>query len=188
MKPDLDAIRKIFPDWASEFDVAKQPDNWAMRAQDFYCAALIISEELDETHKFLHEKNGCKITEKIAIRLNGRSAGVFCMAFAIELSIKAVYVKEIAKDSMVPNERITFGNHKLVDLVRDTSLTSSMSQDELDAISLAEELIAHGKYPAALKPSDSAESMYIPDLRILIDKLKPIYVKFSNLILEKPKE
>jgi len=184
MLPSLESIRKVFPDWPSEFDRARQPDGWAMLAQDFYCAALIVNTETKKVHDWLHADEGKQITHEIAVRLHGQRAALFCMAFAVELIIKAVYVKQIETKEMKPNCHIKFGNHRITQLaakMTDISLTDS----EKMAIQLAQEIIVNGKYPTSTKPKDTIESMMLPNLRSTIEMLEPIYEKFWGYILKK---
>lgn len=184
MLPSFESIRKAFPDWPSEFDRARQPDGWAMLAQDFYCAALIVNTETEKSHDWLHANDGKQITHEIAVRLHGQRAALFCMAFAVELIIKAVYVKKIGAKQMKPNCRINFGSHGITQLAAEMT-DISLTDPEKAAIRLAQEIIVNGKYPTSTKPKDTAESMMLPNLRRAIEMLEPIYEKFWGCILEK---
>jgi hypothetical protein len=166
--------------------VARQHVNWASLAQDFFCAALIVGRENQKCHDWLHANDGKVITDEIAVGLHRQRAGVFCMAFAVELVIKAVYVKKIGCKHMKPNSRIDFGNHGIVQMAEEIA-EASLTDSEKEAIRIAQEIIVNGKYPSSKKPKKDTEPLSLPNLRRAIDMMEPVYKKFAGYIREHKK-
>lgn len=93
MALNLDAIRKVFPDWPSELDVAKCESNWASMAQNFYSAASVLQEEMSVVRQRMHSSEPLQLTEDILMRMNVSQPALFCMAFALELAAKAATIR-----------------------------------------------------------------------------------------------
>jgi hypothetical protein len=183
MMPSLQSIRRVFPDWPSEFDVARQPQNWASLAQDFFCAALIVKGENRRCHAWLHSDAPKPFTDEIAVGLHGQRAAVFCMAFALELTIKAAYVMTNGRKRMKPNCTIDFGSHRIIQLAEDIS-EGCLTDADKQAIRLAQEIIVNGKYPTTKKPKDNAESFNLPSLEHAIEAMEPVYRIFMGYVTE----
>lgn len=177
---NLDQIRKIFPDWPSEYDSAKQVNIWVTLAQEYYHAALILDDEITKNHKYLHEHEYVQRNDKILIRMGGHNPAIFCFAFALELLIKAVYIKQVAGHTMVPNQSIGFANHKISILVAEIK-DIVISKEERELIPIIERIVCSGKYPTNKKPSDRKLRDKLPqfsDFRLLTE---PLYNKLMAM-------
>ena len=165
----------------SEFDSAKQSTLWAAYGQDFYAITKIIDEEFDEAMNWMWNGNGKVAPLKVVERRHGRIAATYCMALALELVIKAAYIQEIGIKEMKPNENAGFTNHKISDLVQKITRVE-LCDEELKEVKKAEEIIIFGKYPAPKKPSDTKHYWQIPSLKRTIEKLEPIYLKYTSCV------
>lgn len=181
---ELDRIRQIFPDWPSEYDEAKQASSWFTLAQEYYCAAFILEEEINKNDQLLHSKNGIVITDEIAMRMHGHEPAIFCFAFAIELLIKALFVKNVASNTILPNQTLNFANHKISDLVINIK-NLILTKEEKDLILKIEEIVVSGKYPTSKKPSDSKTRERLPCFSNFKLIAQPLYKKLMTPFMNK---
>lgn len=178
----LEKLRKFFPDWPSEYDEAKQAELWALFAQEYYCAAIIINDEITKTRKFLNENKNIQITEDIGIRMHGHAAAIFCLAFSIELLVKAVFIKCVANKSMKPNQKIDFANHKISILIKEINEIVIIDEKEKALIKTIEQIILYGKYPTNKEPSDKKTREKLPDFHNFKLLAEPLYKKLISKI------
>lgn len=178
---DITNIRKVFPDWPSELDMAKMASNWAMQAQAYFCAAQVLNEESKSTNQRFHSNVEKPIDEKDLIRQQTTLPAEFCLAFALELVIKAVLVHQGKLEELASGEALPF-NHKLLDQalkINDLEITDK----ERETLLWASDAVISGKYPVSKKPSDNKNG--VPVARSLSDRInevQPTYKKLMDII------
>ncbi len=178
---DLENIRKAFPDWPSELDVAKASGNWASQAQQYFCAAQVLSEESISAQERFRANVGKKININDLIRQQTTNPTEFCLAFAIELTIKAILVAQGKLEELVSGEALPF-NHKLLDLARQID-GLDISEEEQEILLWSSEAVFNGKYPVSKRPSDSKNGVPISSLlREQVNKVEPLYRKLMDII------
>jgi len=178
---DLANIRKVFPDWPSELDVAKVSSNWAVQAQEYFCAAQVLSEEFKSAQKRFRANVGKEVDVRDLIRQQTTQPTEFCLAFALEIAIKAVLVHQGKLDELVSGEALPF-NHKLLDQARQID-GLVISEEERDILLWASEAVLSGKYPVSKKPSDSKNG--VPAVGSPSDRMnevQPLYRKLMDVI------
>ncbi len=167
--------------WLSEFDVAHHEGNWELYALSFSSAANVLAREyrkaLITTNDSDWVASDCETQESLATIV----AQFFCMAFALELAIKAALVSQGAMASAGPGDRLSFEGHnlrKLGQLVRDVHL----SQPELDCLEVAGELILTGKYPVGLRPgNEPSQAVHAADYDVFEVPAKRLYECFIEI-------
>jgi hypothetical protein len=121
---DISQIREIFQNWPSELDVAKQSGNWAQLAQSFFFAAIVLNEEMKNAHVRMHKNIEQMVSTDLLRRIQVRVPSIFCLAFSLELSIKAAlvqqgdgfYQRDMINDEFCPQPNYT--NKELSDAVQ----------------------------------------------------------------------
>jgi hypothetical protein len=180
MELDLNAIRKVFPDWPSELDVAKCETNWACLAQEFYCSASVLQQEQDAVHRRMHSPEPLIMTEDILMRSHLLRPAIFCMAFALELAAKAAIVSRCQGKGIEHAKRLPFAGHCLVDLCAQLpELNLSLEDEKL--VAQAEQIVVSGKYPSDIKPRDDKSVANLPQLTIFMERAVPLYLKLMRL-------
>lgn len=180
MKLDLDAIRKVFPYWPSELDVAKCETNWAFLAQEFFCAASVLQQEKEAVHSRMHSREPLIMTEDVLMRTHLWRPALFCMAFALELAAKAAIIRKCQGKGIVHAKRLPFAGHCLVDLCGQLPELELSTEDE-KLIAHAEQIVVSGKYPSDIKPRDDKTIPGPPQLRLFMERAVPIYLKLMSL-------
>jgi hypothetical protein len=171
---DINKIRNIFSDWPSEQDVAKSSENWAMLAQAFFFAAIVLNEESNYAQKLLHTYEGVEISEDLIMRLQTDIPSVFCLAFSLELAIKALLIHQ-RKLANIP------ANHSLLELANKIENFKVDNSTE-KVLQWASNIVVHGKYPVSNKPSDDKNGVH-PGISFqdLILNVEPVYKRFIEL-------
>ncbi len=177
----LEDIRKFFPDWPSEFDVAKIPSHWAALAQEYYCAATVLNDEIIKCNKYLFDEKPKYPSDSIIIRLKLGRPAIFCFTFAIELIVKAVYIKKIARLKMKPNEKIFLKSHNVIELLQEMP-EIELNDNEKQLLDSIEALIKDGKYSSGLKPSNSKEPLSLPNFINFKNIAEPLYQRLQKMI------
>jgi hypothetical protein len=180
MNMDLEKIRQAFPNWPSELDIAKSSGNWAAQAQQYFCAATVLSEESLSAQQRFHENLRKEIDINALIRQQTANPTEFCLAFAIELSIKAVLVTQGKLDELVSGEALPF-DHKLLNLAHQID-GLDISEEEQDTLLWASEAVLNGKYPVSKKPGDIKSGVPISrSLAERVDRVEPLYRKLMEM-------
>lgn len=180
MDLELQAIRKIFPDWPSELDVAKCETNWAYLAQEFYCSASVLQQEKDAVRRRMHSREPLIMTEDVLMRTHLWRPAIFCMAFSLELAAKAAIIRRCQGKGIEHAKRLPFAGHCLADLcaqLPDLGLTP----EEEKLIAQAEQIVVSGKYPSDIRPRDDQSAADLPQLRAFMEQAVPIYLKLMSL-------
>lgn len=107
MEYELEVVRKVFPDWPSELDVAKCESNWAVMAQNFYCAASVLQSEFDSVHRQMHSGEPLQMAEDIFMKQHISQPALFCMAFALELAAKAATLRKTQGEGIEHAKRLS---------------------------------------------------------------------------------
>jgi hypothetical protein len=178
---DLDKIRAVFPEWPSELKVAKVPGNWASRAQAFFCAAKVLNEESEQAHREIHARAGEVLSENILIRNLTQLAAEFCLAFSIELAIKAALVAQGKLDHLTSGGSLPFDNHKLKTLAKEID-GLDVTADVESTLQWAADFVLNGKYPVPKKPNEEKNGVTITkSFYDLIAAAEPIYRRLMEL-------
>jgi hypothetical protein len=177
---DFERLREAFPSYPSELDVAKAPVNWAMLAQQFWCAASVLEEEMRAVHDHLHSGVEIEMTEQILKRTTLSRPVLFCMAFAIELAAKAATVQATEGAGIAHDQNLPFGNHKVDELCQ--AITGlNLSEDERLCLRNATDIIVKGKYPTGKRPRDDEAAYMPPQFGAFMRIAQPIYDKLIGL-------
>ena len=180
MALDLDAIRKVFPGWPSELDVAKCESNWASMAQNFYCAASVLQEEMDIVCRQMHTGAPLEMTEDILMRTHVSQPALFCMAFALELAAKAATIRKCQGEGIEHSKPLPFAGHCLAKLCEQLP-ELILSANDKQLIVQAEQIVVSGKYPSNIKPRDDKRFPDMPQLRLFMKSAVPIYLQLIRL-------
>jgi hypothetical protein len=157
---ELDKIRSVFPNWPSELDVAKTSSNWAIMAQYFYCAAKVLNDEFESTRKKLHSNSGQKMTNDILIRLEVNIPSIFCLAFSLELVIKAARIKQGDINDLENGDKIPFASHSVGKMAKEI-YNLNITPEEDEWLKQTARLITNGKYPVGIKPKSNINGILI---------------------------
>lgn len=155
---DFSDVRVVFPSWPSELDVAVTPANWALMAQAFHIAAHILAEEQQEGLRRLHENVGRPVDVDALRRTMVAPAAAFCLAFSLELAIKAARVQQGALRNLKPGGRLPFQSHDLVALAAKVD-GLGLSADDIHCLMECSVIVAAGKYPVGVKPDGSVNGV-----------------------------
>lgn len=180
MNIDLSAIRRVFPEWPSELDIAKCESNWASMAQNFFCAASVLQEEFVTVRERMHSGEQLIMSEDILNRTHLSQPALFCISFALELAAKAATIRKIQGKGIEHEQRLPFAGHclfKICEQLPDLNL----SKDEWALISEAELMVVNGKYPSDIKPRDDRTTQSSPDLRHFMSRAVPLYLRLVAL-------
>ena len=180
MELELAAVRKVFPDWPSELDVAKCEANWASMAQNFYCAASVLQDELGIVRRRMHSREPIEMTEDILMRTHVSQPALFCMAFALELAAKAATIRKCQGKGIEHAKRLPFAGHCLHELC-DQWPELALSADDKKLLVQAEQIVVSGKYPSDIKPRDDKPFPDTPQLRFFMEGAVPIYLQLMSL-------
>lgn len=180
MEFELEAVRKVFPDWPSELDVAKCEANWASMAQNFYCAASVLQGELGIVHRRMHSGEPLQITEDILMRTHVSQPALFCMAFALELAAKAATIRNCQGEGIEHAKRLPFAGHCLPELCEQLP-ELVLSADDKELLVQAAQIVVSGKYPSDIKPRDDKPFPNTPQLRFFMEGAVPIYLQLMRL-------
>ena len=188
-------IRSVFPDWPSELEVAKVSGNWGMMAQSFYCAANVLASEYRAGQADYHENVGFPIDEEAIKRISTIPAQFFCMAFALELAVKAALVAQGELSALKPGDKLPFGVHDLKELASSVR-GIELSPDEFSCLGLAADLISVGKYPVGIRPTqEPSHAVHTGDYSQFESFAGPLYMRFIDVAIrqsdntsERPKE
>jgi hypothetical protein len=180
MTVDLAAIRRVFPDWPSELDIAKCEGNWASMAQNFFCAASVLQEEFVTVRERMHSREQLILSEDILKRIHLSQPAVFCISFALELAAKAATIRKIQGKGIEHEQRLPFAGHCLFNLCEQLP-ELNLSKDEWALIAEAEQMVVNGKYPSDIRPRDDRTIPPAPDLRHFMDRAVPIYLRLVAL-------
>lgn len=181
---DLKQIRSAFPDWPSELDLAKVPSNWIAFASAFYCAAKVLNEESSAAFQEWTQQEGQPVRAANMIRTQTQIPAEFCLAFSMELAIKAVLVSQGKLDDLSSEAALPFGNHMLHTLARDIDGFEVTSEEE-GILLWASRTVLSGKYPVSKKPSDSKDGVKLNrSFSELYDKVYPLYQRLMDLVKE----
>ncbi len=180
MDLDLEAIRKVFPDWPSELDVAKCESNWAVMAQNFYSAASVLHEEMSVVRQRMHSGESLILNEGILMRMHLSQPALFCMAFSLELAAKAATIRQCQGRGIEHAKRLPFAGHCLADLCEQLP-ELKLSADDKELLVLAEQIVVSGKYPTDIRPRDDRPFPDSPQLRSFMEKAVPIYSQLMRL-------
>ena len=159
---DFRRVRAVFPDWPSELDAAKQVPSWIIRAQEFFFAGLVLDHEAQAAEQALRDGE-TPLSESTHLRMHVRLPALFCMAFSLELAVKAALVRQGDIDALAPGERLPFTSHGLLDLARRVRGLTLTAREE-DCLRTAGDVIVSGKYPVPPVPrADRSGARVISD-------------------------
>ncbi len=183
---DLSAIRAVFPNWPSELEVARVPGNWASMAQAFHCAAHVLAEEQRKGHQRMHANAGQPLDIDAFRRCQTSPAAIFCLAFSLELAIKAARVHQGALSNLQSGDCLPFQTHNL-DVIASKLDGLDLSAEDIDCLKECSAIVSAGKYPVGVSPDGSANGvrpqMSFDDLaRIAVT----LYGRLSDLVTQKP--
>ena len=181
MAVDLAAIRRVFPEWPSELDIAKCETNWASMAQNFFCAASVLQDESVTVRERMHSGEPLEMIEYIFKRIHLSQPALFCIAFALELAAKAATIRKIQGKGIEHEQRLPFAGHCLFKLCEQLP-ELNLSKEEWALIAEAEQMVVNGKYPSDIKPRDDRTVQRTPDLRIFMDSAVPLYLRLVELV------
>ena len=176
MTIDLAAIRRVFPDWPSELDIAMCEANWASMAQNFFCAASVLQDESAGIRRQMHSGEPLEMTDDVLKRTHLSQPALFCIAFALELAAKAATIRKIQGKGIEHDQRLPFAGHCLFNLCKQLP-ELKLSEQERALIVEAEQMVVTGKYPSDIKPRDDRAFPGTPDLRLFMDRAVPIYLR-----------
>ncbi len=171
----------MFPEWPSEMDVAKSYGNWAARANSFISAAFVLDDEARKASEARHSKAGVKLEHHEMMRLRTAIPAEFCLAFSLELAIKAARVRQGDIDELKAGEKLPFGTHSLVGHAQKVN-GLDLSPDETELLELFSTITTHGKYPTKREPSDNESGVVTSrSFAELAHKAKPLYDRLMRL-------
>jgi hypothetical protein len=180
MEYELEVVRKVFPDWPSELDVAKCESNWAVMAQNFYCAASVLQSEFDSVHRQMHSGEPLQMAEDIFMKQHISQPALFCMAFALELAAKAATLRKTQGEGIEHAKRLPFAGHCLPELCEQLP-ELSLSSDDKKLLAHAAKIVVSGKYPSDIKPRNDKVPPSMPQLWLFMEGAVPIYLKLMRL-------
>lgn len=180
MEYELEVVRKVFPDWPSELDVAKCESNWAVMAQNFYCAASVLQSEFDSVHRQMHSGEPLQMAEDIFMKQHISQPTLFCMAFALELAAKAATLRKTQGEGIEHAKRLPFAGHCLPELCEQLP-ELSLSSDDKKLLAHAAKIVVSGKYPSDIKPRNDKVPPSMPQLWLFMEGAVPIYLKLMRL-------
>ena len=180
MEYELEVVRKVFPDWPSELDVAKCESNWAVMAQNFYCAASVLQSEFDSVHRQMHSGEPLQMAEDIFMKQHISQPALFCMAFALELAAKAATLRKTQGEGIEHAKRLPFAGHCLPELCKQLP-ELSLSSDDKKLLAHAAKIVVSGKYPSDIKPRNDKAPPSMPQLWLFMEGAVPIYLKLMRL-------
>ncbi|MBI4967693.1 MAG: hypothetical protein HZC25_06195 [Rhodospirillales bacterium] len=185
MRIDLKRISPNFPDWPSELDVAKGASNWAFLAQQFYCAAQVLREEADRVKEEIHEQDQqVEHTEWRLWRMNLGRPAAFCIAFSLELAVKAAYVSQ-HPDEIKDGSLGGLKGHSLIEKCKRIS-RFDFTDERMKYVKMAEEIILDGKYPVTLKPIAEITAPYYNANDVYYDSLIDMYHELMKIASTAP--
>jgi hypothetical protein len=156
---DLSTLRDIFGWWPSELDIARNPGNWVMAAQSFFAAARVLDQESQLARKQMHGQVGLELNPDIFARTQTDAAAFFCMAFGLELAVKAALVSQGCLEGLETNDPLPF-SHDLPTLARRID-GLQLSTQELECLEVSKATVGSGKYPVGLRPSEDSNGVPI---------------------------
>ena len=180
MEYELEVVRKVFPDWPSELDVAKCESNWAVMAQNFYCAASVLQSEFDSVHRQMHSGEPLQMAEDIFMKQHISQPALFCMAFALELAAKAATLRKTQGEGIKHAKRLPFAGHCLPELCEQLP-ELSLSSDDKKLLAHAAKIVVSGKYPSDIKPRNDKAPPSMPQLWLFMEGAVLIYLKLMRL-------
>lgn len=180
MEYELEVVRKVFPDWPSELDVAKCESNWAVMAQNFYCAASVLQSEFDSVHRQMHSGEPLQMAEDIFMKQHISQPALFCMAFALELAAKAATLRKTQGEGIEHAKRLPFAGHCLPELCEQLP-ELTLSSDDKKLLAHAAKIVVSGKYPSDIKPRNDKVPPSMPQLWLFMEGAVPIYLKLMRL-------
>ena len=180
MGVDLAAIRRVFPEWPSELDIAKCEANWASMAQNFFCAASVLQDQFVAVRERMHSGEPLEMSEDVLKRMYLSQPALFCIAFALELAAKAATIRKIQGKGIEHEQRLPFAGHCLFKLCEQLP-ELKLSKEEWALIVEAEQMVVNGKYPSDKKPRDDRTIQRTPDLRLFMDGAAPVYLRLVAL-------
>jgi hypothetical protein len=170
--------------WPSNYEIANVPDNWRNNAYGFKIAVEVLTRDHKDAGRSLHQSVGQELTAELMGSFKASKVqlpSIVLMGYAIENLLKGLLVK---KKKCKANERISFGNHNLGNFFKDLEI--ELDEKEEEFVSVLENAIKSGKYPADLFPSDKKE-MDSTSARInrsqqeLFDDFNKLYRKLDDL-------
>jgi hypothetical protein len=173
-------LRTAFHSWPNELDVAKCETNWAAMAQEFYCAASVLHDEMRAVKNTMHSGESLDMTESVLKRIHTSRPALFCMAFALELAAKAATVRNTRGAGIEHGQRLSFAGHG-VDTLCDQMPELDLSESERTCLKQAAEIIVNGKYPTDIKPRDDKSSFIAPSFEDFMSVALSIYEKLMEL-------
>jgi hypothetical protein len=166
---DMKQIRNAFSEWPSELEVAKEWGNWSTMACSFFCAAVVLDEELTSAGQAMYTEAGNQLRDDQLMRRQTYLPAVFCLAFSLELA-----VKKLGK-----LENIT--NHSICEIARSID-GFAIDAKTKEVLNWASSVIRDGKYPAPKKPSDTKSGGFVTvHFGELLDDVKPVYDRLMAL-------
>ena len=178
---DIERIRAVFPTWPSEWEVAKAPGNWTSRAQSFFFAAKVLSQESEQAQREMHATIGEALSESILIRTGTQIAAEFCLAFSIELAIKAALVAQGKLNHLSNGDSLSFGNHQLSSLAKEIE-GFEVTKEVDSTLQWAAAMILNGKYPVPKKPNDKKNGVTVTrSFHDIMGSAEPIYRRLMEL-------
>lgn len=81
---------------------ARNPDSWAMMAQEYHCAAKVLTKEWSR----VHDTKGISLDEYNFMCMHVRRPAYFCHAFSIELMLKALLVQQNPDGEIQENGKV----------------------------------------------------------------------------------
>lgn len=177
----LDQIRQRLPNWPSELDIAKQSARWAMMAQSFYCASVVLNDEMEKAHRQMHIEMENQISIDLARREEVGVPALFCLAFSLEMAIKAALIHQGAIVELQTGQKLPFSSHSLSELAKKIKGLNLLPVEE-ECLERAANIIADGKYPVRKKPCDAKNGLPgYPNYQNFLRTAEPLYERLMDL-------
>jgi len=121
-------------------------------------AAVVLWEERTQSLDYLEANIGHTADPS---RLRGVAldpALRFCLAFAVELALKAALASQASAGEIQSGRRLPFGGHDLADLARRLS-GAEFSAEDMSWFTQATAVVKDGKYPVPLHPRQEVRGL-----------------------------
>jgi hypothetical protein len=114
-------------------------------------------------------------------RLHTQIPAEFCLAFSLELAIKAALVAQGELEKMTSGEKLPFPDHSLHRLAQRVDGLETSPEEER-ALRWASEAIVRGKYPVPKKPCDDKNGVsVVRSFSALFRDVEPLYKRLMDM-------
>jgi len=133
---------------------ARSSENWLQYSYDFYSAGSILIAEFEKGIELMRGSVGSVPYDRqyVGQRIHMHASPRFCLAFSVELLVKAILIKQDPKKWIPETGKVKFGHSTFV--LFKSHIPIDMSEDELKMLKSIEKFVAWGKYPERVNPGD----------------------------------